>query len=301
MADPYAVRVRATYDLLVALLEEINARPAALRSAVSEAEQEIVARGRIGNPALRNVELTSRLTGRSEPFLYRGVTTRSEPSDLFGGTMIRFGTAPWDTLIPLFRDVEPEIVVRQPVGYVVPQEWTAATERLALHGVRTRRFTRAWSDTVEQERIVTWKTRALFAGHRRDSALTVERVRRLRTFQPGDLWVPLDQRSALVAVHLFESQAPDGLFAWNAFDTVLESKEYAEPYVMEPIARKMLRENPELAREFETRLRTDREFANSSEKRVEFFYQRSSWADPEQGLIPIAHALRPPPEGVLTP
>ena len=46
--------------------------------------------------------------------------------------------------------------------------------------------------------------------------------RRMRAFRPGDLWVPLDQRSAMVAVHLFEAQAPDGLMYWNAFDTVFQ-------------------------------------------------------------------------------
>ncbi|HYM80338.1 MAG TPA: M14 family metallopeptidase [Candidatus Limnocylindria bacterium] len=298
---PYASRVRATYDLLVALLEEINARPAALRSAVSEAESDVVARGRNADQALRTVDLTSRLTSRSEPFPYRGVATRYEFSAVLGTTVPRYGTAPWDTLIPLFRELEPEITVRQPVGYFVPQEWTAATERLAIHSVRTRRFTRAWSDTVEQERIVSWKTRPLFEGHVPDSVIQVELVRRQRTFRPGDLWVPLDQRSALVAVHLFESQAPDGLFHWNAFDTVLQKKEYAEPYVMEPIARQMLRDDPALAREFEARLRSDPALAKSPDLRLAFFYDRSRWADPEYSLIPIARALRRPPEDVLAP
>jgi hypothetical protein len=55
----------------------------------------------------------------------------------------------------------------------------------------------------------------------------VSRVKARRSFRAGDLWVPLDQRGALVAMHLLEAQAPDGLMRWNAFDTVFERKEYA--------------------------------------------------------------------------
>jgi hypothetical protein len=125
--------------------------------------------------------------------------------------------------------------------------------------------------------------------------------RRLRTFRPGDLWVPLDQPSAAVAVHLFEAQAPDGLMRWNYFDTILERKEYSEAYVMEPIARQMLAKDPALDQEFRARLASDSAFAASPQARNDFFYRRSPWADPEQNLVPVARALRAPPERVLEP
>src|SRR6185503_10834493 len=113
---------------------------------------------RLTDPSKRSVALTSRLTGESVPFEFHGLTTRYEASDVAGKPVARYSTAPWDTSIALYRALEPSIVVRQPVGYLVPQEWTAAIDRLTIHGVRFRRFTRAWSDTIEQTRVVTWKT-----------------------------------------------------------------------------------------------------------------------------------------------
>ena len=124
-------------------------------------------------------------------------------------------------------------------------------------------------------------------------------MRRLRTYQPGDVWVPLDQRSALVAVHLLEAQAPDALARWNFFDTVLEKKEYGEMYVVEPLARKMMQDDPALAQEFRARVAADSAFAQNPHERLEFFYRRSPWADPEQNLVPVARALHAPPESVL--
>jgi hypothetical protein len=127
----------------------------------------------------------------------------------------------------------------------------------------------------------------------------VESVRRWRTWRPGDVWVPLDQRSALVAVQLLEAQAPDALARWNFFDTVLEKKEYGEAYVVEPLARKMMQADPALAKEFRARVAADSTFAKDPDARLEFFYRRSPWADPEQNLLPVARALRAPPEDAL--
>ena len=300
MLKPYQVRVRATYDLVAALLAEVNARPQALLDAVAEAEAQVIARGRERDPARRLVALDSRATPDSVMFPFKGLRATWEMSDVTGAPVIRYGAAPLDTLIPRFATLAPTLTVTQPVGYLVPQEWTAVVERLDLHNIRYRRFAQAWSDTVEQERIADWRAVSEPSeGHFPISVSRIEMVRRLRTYQPGDLWVPLDQRSALVAVHLLEAQAPDGLMRWNAFDTVLERKEYSETYVMEPIARKMLQDDPALAREFQARLRSDSTFAANPFRRTDFFFRRSPWADSEQNLLPVARALRAPPEDAL--
>jgi zinc carboxypeptidase len=300
MLKPYETRVRANYDLLIALLEEINARPNDLVRAVAEAEGEVVARGKETDPARREVVLRTRTTDTRVPFAFKGVATTRDSSDVTGSMVPRYGKEPWDATIPLYRETEATLTVRQPVGYLIPQEWTTCRDRLEIHGVRYRRFAQAWRDTVEVQRIVAWSDSAApFEGHHTIAVRKVALERRLRAWRPGDLWVPLDQRSAMVAVQLFEAQAPDGLMYWNAFDTIFQQKEYAEDYVMEPIARKMLADNPALAREFMARLSADSAFAKSPEQRVNFFFVRSPWADPEQNLDPVARALRAPPENVL--
>ena len=300
MLKPYETRVRATYDLLLALMEEINAHPDALVRAVAEAEGEAIARGKETDPAHREVTLSTRVTDKRVPFAYKGVVTKRDSSDITGSMVPRYSTEPWDATIPLYRETEATLTVRQPVGYLVPQEWASCRDRLEVHGVRYRRFAQAWRDTVEVQRIVAWSDSAApFEGHHTIAVKKVALERRLRAYRPGDLWVPLDQRSAMVAVQLFEAQAPDGLMYWNAFDTIFLQKEYAEDYVMEPIAQKMLADNPALAREFMAKLSADSAFAKSPEQRVNFFFVRSPWADPEQNLDPVARALRAPPENVL--
>ena len=168
--------------------------------------------------------------------------------------------------------------------------------------MQVRRFARAWSDTVEMARIMDWSAPAQpNEGHHPVQVKAVTFERQWRSFRAGDAWVPLDQRGALVAMHLCEAQAPDGLVAWNAFDTVLEHKEYGEDYVVEPLAIEMLAKHPELAAEVRAKLAADSSFAANPWARSDFFYRRSPWADPEQDLVPIARALRAVPEAVLEP
>jgi len=302
MLKPYETRVRATYDLMVALLEELNAHPAELTSAVAASESLVAARASATHPEERVVSLTSRLTDKSTPFAYKGVRREMEFSDLAGAPVPRYSSAPWDTIIPVFRDQVPALQVSEPAGYLVPQEWTTVKDRLDIHGVRYRRLTKAWTDSVEIARLVEWKeSPTTFEGHHNLSVSKVSLERQKRTYRIGDLWVPMSQPRALVAMHLLEAQAPDGLVYWNAFDTVLEPKEYAEDYVIEPIARRMMSERPDLAREFSARVASDTAFAHSPAARLDFFYRHSDWADPEANLDPVARAQRAPPETVLGP
>jgi hypothetical protein len=300
MLKPYEVRVRATYDLVSAILAEVAARPQELRRAVTAAEDEIVARGRATDPAARRVVLDSRTGPDSTLIPFRGYRATWEPSDVTGTPVVHYTSVPLDTLVPRWGTLLPSLTVTQPVGYLVPQEWTKVVELLDLHGVRYRRFAAAWSDSVEQDRIAEWRAAPeTHEGHRSLAVTRVEPVRRLRAWRPGDLWVPLDQRSGLVAVNLLETQAPDALARWNFFDTVLEKKEYGETYVVAPLAERMMRDDPALAKRFRDRLASDPEFARDPFARIEFFYRQSPWADPEQDLVPVARALHAPPENVL--
>jgi hypothetical protein len=302
MLKPYGTRVQATYDLLVALLEELREHPRALTGAVRDAGREIATRVNATTAAGRSVTLSAHTTDRAVPFRFRGKVTRWEPSSITGTPVAHYTDTPWDTTISLYRELAPGPVVMEPMGYLVPREWPGVIELLQRHGIKVRRFASAWSDSVELERIVDWSASAQpNEGHHPLQVRSVAFERRKRTYRPGDAWVPLDQRGALVAVFLCEAQSPDGLMAWNAFDTVLERKEWGEDYVVEPLARQMLAKDPKLAAEFRAKLAADPAFAASPQERDDFFYRRSPWADPEQNLLPIARALHAVPESVLAP
>ncbi len=106
-------------------------------------------------------------------------------------------------------------------------------------------------------------------------------------FPAGSVVVPMDQRSAKVAVEWLEPEAPDSAVAWGYFDAIFEQKEFAEDYVTEKLAREMMAKDPKLREEFEQRLAADKQFAADPNARLNFFYQRSPWWDRELGLYPV--------------
>lgn len=297
MLKPYGTRVKATYNLLASVLEDIQRHPGELRSAVRRAEDDMVALARRRG----SLVLSSRVTDRAMPFDFKGVVTKWERSEITGGLVPRYSSAPWDTTIDLRRETVADLAVAVPPGYLIPREWEDAIDLLRAQGIGVRRLTKAWRDTVELTRVVDWTVQAPFEGHHPVAVKKVALERQVRSFRPGDVWVPCDQRSGALVVNLLEAQAPDGLMTWNYFDTIFQKKEYGEDYVVEPMAKGMLTKDPALAKEFADKLAAEPGFAASASARVDFFYRRSAWADPEQNLYPVARAVRPVPDNLLEP
>jgi hypothetical protein len=73
---------------------------------------------------------------------------------------------------------------------------------------------------------------------------------------------------------------------------ILSRTEYVEAYVMEPLARAMLEDDPELAAEFRARLENDSAFAADERARLQWFYERSPFFDSRYRLYPVARAVR---------
>ena len=61
---------------------------------------------------------------------------------------------------------------------------------------------------------------------------------------------------------------------------------------MEPMAEKMLAEDPALAREFGDKLESDDRFRNNSKARLQWFYQRTPFYDDRAGLYPVAREVK---------
>ena len=71
------------------------------------------------------------------------------------------------------------------------------------------------------------------------------------------------------------------------FDAVFEQKEYGESYVIEKMAREMIRENPGLLEELNLKKSRDTAFAKNSWEIVNWFYNKSPYADSRKGIYPI--------------
>jgi hypothetical protein len=298
MLKDYQTRVLGNYETLRALLQIINRDASLLVEGNRAADAATVDAGKSA-PATA-VALTLEADGRTAPWVYKAFRWTISPSDISGATRVIYTKDPIDLTIP--RDQELRVVknVAAPAAYIVPAQWTEVIDRLDAHGIRTIRTTQPWEGQVEAYRCgaphwhpIPFEGRQVLfdpgeAGGKSGAALEACRlVREKLAFPAGSAVVPLDQRAAKVAVHWLEPEAPDSAVAWGFFNAIFEQKEFAEDYVMESVARDMLAKNPKLRAEFDAKLAADPAFAKSPSARLDFFFQRSPWADPRRGLYPV--------------
>ena len=299
MLKEHRSRVRGTYDLLRAALEEVNRDPAGLRRAAQLADEQTVAEGRVYNPS-RQVALRVELTDKPVSLQVKGVEFRTELSDVSGDTRIVYGAKPLDLVVPFYSEARATVSVAVPLYYVVPPQWKPAIDVLSAHGVQLKALTAPLTTEIESYRFseVKWAATS-FEGHVLPSYKS-QTVRERRTFPAGSILVSMDQANARIALHLLEPDAPDSLISWGFFNPIFEQKEYGEAYVLETLAREMLGKDEELRRGFEKRIADDPKFAASAQERLRFFYERSPYWDKQLNLYPVARLLAPLPAGVQT-
>jgi hypothetical protein len=284
MLKPYAQRVKATHALLLELLRELHARGDALAQALAEADAQ---RPRAGT----SLPLAMRPAARTETFRFKGVAFEHQRSEVSGTRWVRYDPArPQVFEVPFRRDLEVAASATLPAAWVVAPSEAEAIARLRAHGVGLLRLGRplrvalsGWQATAPR-----WQP-APFEGRIGLAAFELARIERERVLPAGTVVVPVDPSTAAVAAHLLEPEAPDSLLRWGFFNARMERKEYADARKAEAIARDLLAVRPALRAEFEQRLQ-DPAFAADPQARLDFFFARSPWADPELSVLPVWRA-----------
>lgn len=276
MLKPYAVRVRATYDLIVATLAHLNRDGEGLRKAIAAADADTIARAA---DAQATLPIVFRTSTQSVPFTLKGYAFTQEASPISGDTWVRYDPRrPKTYVIPDFHDLVATESVHPPAAYLIPAEWAPIADKLRLHGLRVERIEHPLTLRAERYRLAAarWAEQPFEGRHvLREFTQSTETVD--AAIAAGAFVVPLDQRAANVAVTLLEPRATDSLPRWGFFDAVFEQKEGADARVSEQLARDMLAKDPALKKTFEAKLAADPAFAASPEARLAFFYERSPW------------------------
>ncbi len=290
---PHKTRVLATRDFLIAMLTEINQNPAELLAANKQAETETLNRFQIYN-ANSQFPLALALTEQSTPFALKGVESKIEQSEISNSPRVIFdSTKPLNVTIPFYNQTRVAAAVAAPLVYVVPPQWTEVIERLKLHGVKIEQLPQARTFEIETYRL----TQPKWAANSFESRIVLrdfktEKVIERREFPSNSVLIKLQQPNAQIAVHLLEPIAPDSFVRWGFFNSIFEQKEYGEPYILEKIAREMIAKNPDLKREFDEKLKNDREFAGNFYARLTFFFERSEYFDKNIGLYPVGRIVK---------
>jgi hypothetical protein len=289
MLKDYKTRVNATYLMLVNTLIFLNNNAQDLSYYVLEADKLT------SSQEFRNNEmpLDFQFSNDSMMVEFKGFEYEIQESDLTGGKWVQYSDKPKTYDLPFFSKMDVTAEAKLPEFYVIPAGWYEVIKRLELHGVFVDRLLEETTLTVETYKFnkVEW-AKAPYEGRFRVVDFDYDVVEKEITYPKGTAIVDLNQPTAKIAAHILEPLAPDSYLRWGFFNTVFEQKEYGESYVMEKMARDMIKKDPDLKKEYEQKKKDDESFAKSPRAQLNWFYQHTPYWDERVNVYPVTRVVK---------
>lgn len=288
---PYKRRVLGTYVLLAKSLELLAREIGSLRKAISQDQERRPQSIPLG------FERDKSAHARKVPF--RGISSERYPGQVSGGEVVRWtGQSVTETIPEIFIS-KPTALIVPPAAYIVPQAWSDVVERIALHGIEVEQIdeplrTRAEVYHLPDAAIAEpsdW-TPNPFEGHIRIDPGEPDMQVIETTFPVGSYRISTDQPLGELLVLMLEPLAPDSFLQWGFFLEIFTRTEYAEAYVLEPLAQRMLENDAGLKTRFQQKLASDEGFAGSQYQRLMWFYEQTPFYDEQYLLYPVARIPR---------
>lgn len=280
---PFSNRVYSTKSMIESSLKYINENHKELKEINRKADKESVKRFADGKTSF---PIIFQGTNDYSVMDFKGIEYKKEESPVTGSLIKRYTGKPVDIKVPRYDKVKITKRVKLPAAYLIPEEFKDIIRILKLHGVKVGTLNRKMSLTVEKYHFIKFKfAERPYEGRQR---VTVECDTSLETteFPSGTYIVHTKQRGIRLIANLLEPEAPDSFASWGFFNAFFERKEYAEDFVMEPIVERMLRDDPDLRNEFESRLK-ENEFRQNPQERLDFLYRKSVYFDRRENIYPV--------------
>ena len=285
-------RAWANYDIMRHTFDIITADAEALRKAVREADRAMSARA--GDRSADPVYLAGKVSDKSRPIVYHALKNAPFKSEVTGANVTHYTGERDDIQTVIHDQIDTTLAAQMPLGYLIPAAFNSAAALLQAHGVEIERTTKPLDQVFETYRFTSTKFAANASeGH---VMLTVEpRVVKEKIFIPaGSYWIPMKQRRARLILSLLEPNAPDSIASWGLLDSVFEGGGgrggrggAVGEYLSEPIARRMMADQPDLRKQFEQKLASDQQFAADPRARLQWWFEQSKYQPEDAGRYPI--------------
>lgn len=300
MLKPYHLRVESTKEIILNTLKVLDKEASTLAGLIKAADKNVA------DPAFREQDFAIRYTvdlTDSTMIPFKGVAYNIIKSDLTGGDWFVYDKEqPQDFILPMFEKSKPTVRVKLPEAYVIPVAWQEVIYRLQLHGIEM--FPLGTSTEIPVStyvfKEVEWQKQP-YEGRHRINKIGYESQDEQRVFPAGSMVVPMNQPLAQLIAYMLEPEASGSLLEWGFFNIIFEQKEYAETYVMEPLARRMLDSIPGLKEAFEQKKAADKTFAGSQWMQLNWFYSQTLWWDRQYMRYPVGRIMQAAsvPEGSI--
>jgi hypothetical protein len=286
---PYKQRVLGTYILLESTLKILAKEGNLLKQRI---ETDKAARP-YQVPMSWNSEENST---NVDSMQFLAIESKILKSSVTNADYVQWTGKPITTRIANYSHNIPADLIARPKGYWIPASCEDVIERLKLHGIETKTIPFEQEVEVEMYRITDYKFEneshklQPFEGHIQVTAKTNLEVHK-QVFAAGSVYISTDQPLGDLAMLLLEPSSKDSFFSWGFFYSIFQRTEYIEAYVMEPMAKKMLEDSPELKIEFERKKESDKTFANDQNAILTWFYSKTKYYDERYLLYPIGREM----------
>ena len=285
---PYQERVEQTYAFLHSTITWMNNN-----------SSEIIKTKKLADSNVREQKLFaiswSRDTTAFVEIEFKGYEVE-EVESAFGKTATKTvynHDKPYVKKIKYFNQFNDNVVIEKPIAYVVPQAYKEVVNRLRLNQIEMVELKNDTTITAEVYYIKDFKTiKAPYEGHYLH--YDVELIKKIApiNYYKGDFIIYTNQVSNRYIVETLEPQATDSYFAWNFFDGILQQKEWFSPFSFEDEAVKMLKEDLVLNDEFQEKVKSDPNFAESQWEQLFFIYQKSPYYEKTHNRYPVARLIK---------
>lgn len=244
---PFANRVFSTKSMMEHTLSFVNENHKEIISLNKQADKETV---KYYLSTKKKFPLILKGNGKFDKYLFKGFEWYDEHSDLTGSTVRKYTNKSMEIEIPIFNKANSEKKISVPIAYLIPQHFSEIIDVIKAHQIKFNILKSAKSVKVEKYRFedVQFAPRP-YEGRQLPSFKCNPFTEKVEV-EAGTLIVYTNQRQLRVIVNLLEPEAPDSFVNWGFFNAFFERKEYAEAYVMEPYAKQMLKDNPQLRSDF---------------------------------------------------
>ena len=229
--------------------------------------------------------------GKFDKFLFKGFEWYDEHSEITGSTVRKYTDNPMEVEIPIFNKANSLKKIIVPAAYLIPPQFSDVIDVIKSHSINFNILNTNKKLKVEKYRFTNVKFAPRPYEGRQLPSFQCNSFSEWIEIEAGTLIVYTNQRQLRVIINLLEPEAPDSFVSWGFFNAFFERKEYAEAYVMEPYAKQMIKDNPDLRSEFYKRLNDDESFRNNEGERLDFFYKRSPFYDRGENVYPIMRLI----------
>lgn len=282
MLKAYPLRVKATYTLMQAFIEFTVKYSEEIKSVRNKSKEHV--KTFTDFPLKWNVDKS-----KYRDVTYKGFESGRKPSEISGLSRLFYDrNKPYEKQVKIFNYYTPQMILKKPQAYIIPQGWWKIIDLLKLNKVEMIQLKKDTLFDVQVYKIEDYKTASRqYEMHHLNSDIKISINSQSIQFKKGDWYIPMNQVANRFLMEVLEPQAEDSYFAWNYFDAILGQKEGYSAYVFEDIAADYLKKNPELKTKLEQKRITDSAFAQNGRAQLNFVYQNSPWAEPALMRYPV--------------